>query len=412
MKTKPPAILAIDTSCDDTAVAVTVGHIVHSNVIASQAEIHKKFGGVFPTLAKKAHRQNLEPTVSLALRQAGHDWTTIDALAVTQGPGLAPALEIGIDYARLKAQDHQLPLITVNHLEGHLWSVLGKPKPRKRRNTSNTNGHQTNNRQTMTAKTTQTAQAHQTIQDTQTTQVTQELLENVEYPVLGLVISGGHSLFVLIKNVGQYHVVGQSLDDAAGECLDKIGRMLNLGYPAGPVIEEFAKKGNRRRYQFPLPLTRSKNYHLSFSGLKTFARNLIEDKGGVKTLGKQDIYDFCASTQYAVFRHICYKMNKILEQHQVAEIWVGGGVATNITLRRMIRKTIRNFIRKQKAKNAPANPKKAKLQAPYSKRLCVDNAAMIGVVAGIKWQIAGKQAFSQNPDLVDRQPRMKLAELG
>ena len=349
-------ILAIDTSCDDTSAAVTIGRYVLSNVIASQTELHRPYGGVFPTVAKQAHRENIAPTVIQAMKKAKVSWADIKAIAVTQGPGLAPALEVGIEFSQELASQHQKPLIPVNHIEGHILSVLALPKPQRK-----------------------------SWRDLSTTM---PKIKNA----LSVVVSGGHTEFVLIEKLGKYKVLGQTLDDAAGECLDKIGRMLNLGYPAGPVIEEFAKLGDPKAIIFPLPLTTTKTYDLSYSGLKTFARNKLEEMGGVEVLKKQGIYDFAASTQYAVFRHIMYKLSKLLETENVSQVWLGGGVAANATLRRMLRETIRN------SKGQVTNPK---LLVPYTKKLCMDNAGMIGVAA-TEITTAINTSF-------ERKPRLKLA---
>lgn len=345
-------ILAIDTSCDDTSVAVTSGPYVLSNVIASQTELHRQYGGVFPTVAKQAHKENIAPTVTAALRRADTTWDEIAAIAVTQGPGLAPALEVGIRAAQTYASEHNLPLIPVNHLEGHVLSVLARPKPPGE-------------------------------------------LPKVQN-ALAILVSGGNTQFVQVEEIGKYKVLGQTLDDAAGECLDKIGRMLNLGYPAGPVIEQFAKLGNPKAIPFPLPLTMTKTYDLSFSGLKTSARNLLEENGVLQPLKKQAVYDFCASIQFAVFRHITYKLNKLLSDQQFSQVWLGGGVAANATLRRMIRETI------QANKERVDNPK---LLTPYSKKLCMDNAAMIGVVASTKRIQKG------GDEQIGRRPRWGLEEI-
>ncbi len=163
-----------------------------------------------------------------------------------------------------------------------------------------------------------------------------------------------------------YTILGQTLDDAAGECLDKVGRMLNLGYPAAPVMEQLAKLGDPSQYTFPLPMTTSHDYHLSFAGLKTHARRLIESEFGNQPPTKQQTYDFCASFQTAVFRHITYKLSKVLGDYpQIQEVWLGGGVAANMALRKSIRQTLKQFSRS--------------LRVPYTKRLCQDNAGMGGV---------------------------------
>lgn len=378
--TSAKRILAIDTSCDDTAAAVTCGFEVWSNVIASQTELHKPYGGVFPTVAKQAHKENIAPTVAAALRRASVSWQEIDAIAVTQGPGLAPALEVGIAYAKEMAMAQSLPLIPVNHLEGHLLSVLAVGRAKKTGTT--------NSRCTGTTRTS---------------------LKTPLFPALALLISGGHSEFMLVEGIGKYTRLGSTIDDAAGEALDKVGRMIDLGYPAGPVIEQFAKKGNPRAHDFPLPMTTSGDFNLSFSGLKTFSRNLIKKLENTGELdSQQEVYDFAASLQYAVFRHINHKLAKILiEYPDIQQVWLGGGVAANVALRKSIRETIKK-----------AGLLSVPLLTPYSKRLCQDNAAMIGLAAQFKYDLAvlrkrnrsnEQNDQSQHADLaIEREPGMRL----
>lgn len=361
MTTTPSLILAIDTSCDDTSVAVTSGTEVWSNVIASQTQLHKQYGGVFPTVAKQAHKENLPPTVAAALRRAGVTWSDITAIAVTQGPGLAPSLEVGIAYAQELARTHHKPLIPVNHVEGHALSPLAQARPRQ--GSSPAPALPTKN-------------------------------------ILSLVISGGNSLFVWIHEPGRYEVLGSTVDDAAGECLDKVGRMLGLGYPAGATIEQFAKQGNPKAFPLPLPMTTSGDFNLSFSGLKTAARNHIETLTKSGDLNKTQIYDFCASIQYAVFRAISYKMDKILLTHSPTEIWLGGGVAANMALRRSLRAQIKKSYAVQRPETS-ARPL-PRFRAPYSKRLCMDNAAMIGLVGGFAPDFL---SFSTH---FERSPRLSL----
>lgn len=339
---KSQLILAIDTSADDTSAAVTQGTRVLSNVIASQTELHKQYGGIFPTVAKLAHKENIAPTVAAALKRAHVSEKDIDAVAVTQGPGLAPALEVGITFAKELATAWNVPLIPVNHVEGHLLSALAQP-------------------------------------------ASSSVPLTITYPVLGVVVSGGHTSFVLVEAVKKYTVLGQTLDDAAGECLDKVGRMLNLGYPAGSAIEQFAKLGNEKAIEFPLPLTTVKTFDVSFSGLKTFSRNILARKTSTQPLNQQEIYDFCASIQYGVFRHICYKVGKILGKYSINEVLLGGGVSANTTLRKMLRQTIRKHA--------------LKLKVPYTKRLCMDNAAMIGVVAGMNTKKSSIESIERQPNL-------------
>ena len=361
----PPLILAIDTSCDETSAAVVQGRVVLSNIIASQTLIHQPYGGVFPTLAKQAHRENIAPTVKKALDQARIDFRLIDAIGVTQGPGLAPALEVGIKYAQKLALAHHKPLYGINHLEAHLLSILAQ-RNSKKHSIIKKNSSQVTNR----------------------------------FPVLGIIVSGGHSQFVRINQIGKYQVLGETVDDALGEALDKVGRMLDLGYPAGAVIEKLAKHGNKGRYDFPLPMTSVKDFNLSYSGLKTAASRMIKEKNEqnkVDSLSKQDIFDFCASFQQAAFRHLCYKLNKLLQDEassnlspNYTEVWLGGGVASNIALRKEIRKVLRQH--------------RLRLITPYEKRLCSDNAAMIGITIGLR--IMHNQA--QPNKKLDRQPSWNL----
>ncbi|MFZ1721521.1 MAG: tRNA (adenosine(37)-N6)-threonylcarbamoyltransferase complex transferase subunit TsaD [Microgenomates group bacterium] len=349
-------ILAIDTSCDETSVAVTIGRTILSNVIASQTELHRPYGGVFPTVAKQAHVENIHPAIKTALKRAQLTIKDISALAVTQGPGLAPALEVGIRVAKEIATEHNLPLIPVNHLEGHILSILALKKQKDVKLLSlieNTNIADSNN----------LVSPH----------------FSTKSPILALIISGGNTQFVSITKPGSYQILGSTIDDAAGECLDKVGRLLNLGYPAGPVVEKFAKLGNPKRFDFPLPMTHTKDFNLSFSGLKTAARNKLDSELGAKTLTKTELYDFCASFQSAVFEHISYKLSKLLKSHSFSEVWVCGGVAANMTLRKKIRQTVKIATASQ--------PETVPVKAPLKKSLCGDNAVMIGLVGQLRLEL-------------------------
>jgi N6-L-threonylcarbamoyladenine synthase len=380
-------ILAVDTSCDDTSVAVIQDTQVLANVVASQTAIHQQYGGVFPTLAKQAHQANIEACVQLALKRAGLIrkgkicYQKLSALAVTIGPGLAPALEVGINHVKKLAKLWNLPVIAVNHIEAHALSPLLSPK---------------GNQQT----------------------------RKIDFPVLAVVISGGHSEFILIKEIGQYQRLGWTVDDSAGECLDKIGRMLDLGYPAGPILEKLAKKGNPNHWKLPLAMTAVSNFNLSFSGLKTATNQLIKQLNKKNKLNAQAIYDLAASVQKQVFAQINYKLERILLSPnlkekkypsaqfckkikqglvrapltQINEFWLGGGVSANIALRTSIRKTLKNY---QKV-----STKKIKLYLPYHKKFCADNAAMIGLTAG--FLLDSKKPHNSAP--LDRQPNLKISD--
>jgi len=376
-----PKILAIDTSCDDSSAAVVDGLVVLSNIVASQNQIHKQYGGVFPTVAKNEHQKNLDPSIHLAMKKAQTTWSEIEAIAITIGPGLAPALEVGIEKTKELAKQYHKKIIAINHIEAHALSPLAKANIQEKK-------------------------------------FKQQLKNN--FPVLSLVISGGHSEFILIDKIGHYQKIGQTIDDAAGECLDKVGRLLNLGYPAGPLLEKFAKNGHPDKFTFPKAMTSQANFDLSFSGLKTSARNMISILEKHGKLDKQVTYDLALALQTAVFKQIAYKLERILlssnpqqklypkrnfvkhlKKNQfiptkINEIWLGGGVAANISLRQIIRKTLINY--------QQLSGKKITLKIPYSKKLCGDNAAMIGLVAGFKYS---EGEFIQTSQL-DRQPNLSI----
>lgn len=386
MLTNKKIILAIDTSCDDTSVAILEANRVLANVVASQTNIHQQYGGVFPTLAKQAHQENIDRCVQLALKKVGlvnskKQKIKLDAVAVTIGPGLAPALEVGINHAKKLAKKWHLPLIGINHIEAHALSPLLNPKTKK-------------------------------------------TMRQINFPVLALVISGGHSEFILIKKITDYQRLGWTVDDSAGECLDKIGRMLDLGYPAGPILEKLAKKGEANRWPLPLAMTGVNNFNLSFSGLKTAASQLIQQLHKEQKLDAPSICDLAASVQKQVFAQINYKLEKILFspnldkslyptthflkkiRHQqiqapvtaINEVWLGGGVAANIALRSSLRQTLKKY---QKLSG-----KKIELFVPYHKKFCADNAAMIALTA--QYQLANTNINNQS---LDRQPNLKIGPL-
>ncbi|MEA2056203.1 MAG: tRNA (adenosine(37)-N6)-threonylcarbamoyltransferase complex transferase subunit TsaD, partial [Patescibacteria group bacterium] len=359
----PPLILSIDTSCDETSGAITLGRVILANVVASQIQIHKKYGGVFPTLAKRAHQKNIEPVVNSCLKKARIKPNQLDAIAVTQGPGLAPALEVGIKYAINLAEKWDKPLIAINHIEAHALSTLVKR-----------NSRQYKTKKMLTIKKNKKRQKELKSNDFPNWRTN---FTNQELPALALVVSGGHSEFILIKKIGDYSILGQTIDDAAGEALDKVGRMLNLGYPAGPVVEKVAKNGNEKQFKFPLPMTTKKNFNLSYSGLKTSAHRLIKRLEEENKINQHTIFDLAASFQYAVFRHIGYKLDKLLQHfddqnEMIDQLWLGGGVASNIALRKHLRQILKKY--------------HIKLNVPFAKHLCGDNAAMIGIAASFHYQ--------------------------
>lgn len=321
---KEPTILSIETSLDDTCAAVTCGTRVMSNVVSSQTSYHADWGGTVPDLARRLHHEWLPKVVDRALRQAGNPKP--DALAVTIGPGLAPSLEQGIEYCRELSVSHKLPVIAINHMEGHLLSSFVETK-------TGTRG-----------------------------------LASPAYPALGFLISGGHTELVLMDGIGDYQLLGETLDDAAGEAYDKVARLLMLGYPGGPILSEMAKVG-KPAIRFPEPMTTRKDLNFSFSGLKTAARQYLEREK--PELTKEFIENFAASFQAAVFKHLMTRFRRAIDLADPRMVLLGGGVVSNIALRDLTRATAREY-------GLPTH-------IPYAKKLITDNAAMIGVVASFKY---------------------------
>jgi len=347
MSRKKYFILAIDTSCDDTAAAVTGDDWVYSNVISSQVKYHQQYGGVVPNVAKRMHQELIEPTVREALLRAGKTGEEMDAVAVTVGPGLAPALEVGIDFAKKKAEAWGKPLIAVNHMEAHLLSPLAKNSRGKNRLTKS----------------------------------------GLELPCLGLLISGGHTQLVLMNKLGQYRLLGETLDDAAGEAFDKVAKMLKLGYPGGPVISELAKEGEAI-YQLPIPMAKSGDLNFSFSGLKTACLYRIQ---AMKTMSRKTTVDFAASFVEAVARALTVKLKKAIENYKPKQILLGGGVVNNVRIRQAVRTTA----------GAAGLP----VLIAYDKRLFSDNAAMVGVCA---WYQSKRKDFVKKAEALDRLPGLNF----
>ena len=344
-----PLILAIDTSCDETAAAVSQGRSILSNIIASQINLHKKWGGVVPHLAKRAHQQKIKPVVNQALTRSHIQPSQLSAIAVTLGPGLAPALEIGLSYAKQLSLKHQKPLIAVNHMAGHLLSSFAL-------NSKNNGPLKT--------------------------------IPKHFFPSLALLVSGGHTQLVLSQNFTHHQLLGQTLDDAAGEALDKLAKMLKLGYPGGPIIELMAKPGSPNQIPLPVPMLHSKNLNFSFSGLKTAALYLIQKQ---PKLTKSFTYNLSASFQQAIAVSLTTKLQRAINQYQPHSILLGGGVISNLYIRSKIRQTVKQ--------------NRLPLYLPYSKKLLTDNAAMIAVAAYYQYL---NQNFVKNISKLDRQPNLNF----
>lgn len=297
-------VLAIETSCDETGVAVVEAEQVSNGVLRfetlgaallSQAEKHAEFGGVYPTLAKREHIQNLPILLKQALdavEQRNISFSDIDAVAVTSGPGLEPALWAGIEFAKDLAEKADKPLFPVNHMEGHVISSL--------------------------------------VKDSQ--------LDNTSFPILALLISGGHTELVLMREWFQYEKIGETLDDAAGEALDKIARMLGLPYPGGPHISRLAaiagEAKKRGPFTLPRPMLKSNNCDFSFSGLKTAALYAIRDRGGVESMNERNIADFALELENAVVDVLVNKTRRALTQSNAKTFVIGGGVAASTRIRK------------------------------------------------------------------------------
>lgn len=350
-------ILSIDTSCDETSVAVTDGTKVLSNIIWSQASLHAKWGGVVPSLAKREHEERINWVIKQALLKAKCKMSNINVIAVTVGPGLAIALEVGIKKAKEISKEFKLPFIPINHIEGHLLSPLAISK-----NPPYTTHH-----------------------------------PSITFPSLGIVTSGGHTEIVLIKNISEYEIIARTQDDALGEAIDKAARLLGFGYPGGEVLEKVAREGDPNTYDLPIPmLGREKEMYFSYSGLKTaFVRLIKEEKEKGCKFTKKDIANLATSYQHVAFTHFIRVLDYILktEKYSIKQILAGGGVMANVTLRKMVRKI--------------AGKHKINVLFPYSKKLYGDNAAMIGITANYKLQ---KKEYVNFKDFekVERIPRAKV----
>lgn len=343
-------ILAIESSCDETAAAVVVdGYHIKSNVVASQIDIHRRYGGIFPEVASRQHVLAIGTVIQDALIQARTGWNELNAVAVTYGPGLAGSLLVGVNAAKGIALALGLPLIGVNHLEGHLYSNwLDYPR-------------------------------------------TGEPPE-IKFPVVALIVSGGHTEVVLIRGHGDYEILGRTIDDAAGEAFDKVARTLELGFPGGPAIQKAAEGGNPYAYNFPRARLGEGSFDFSFSGLKTAVLRVAQKyadpfpKAGANTppgqlpLRSLPVADIAASFQMAVVDILVSKTVAAAEKYEATEILLAGGVAANTALRHTLIERSKLPVR----------------VPPLS--LCTDNAAMIGAAA--YWRFQRRQVAAWDLDVV------------
>ena len=331
-------ILSIESSCDETSAAIVKdGREVLSNIIASQIETHKKYGGVVPEVASRMHIEVINEVVSDALKEANINLEDVDAIGVTYGPGLVGALLVGLQYAKGLSYSLKKPLVGVNHIEGHICANYIEHK-------------------------------------------------DLKPPFVSLVVSGGHTFIVHVKDYGEYDVIGQTRDDAAGEAYDKVARALGLGYPGGPKIDKLAKEGNENAIEFPKANFHDETLDFSFSGVKSAVLNYLNKcKMQNVEINKADV---AASFQKAVIDVLNQNVLKTCKQKNVDKIAIAGGVASNSALRETL------------IKEASKEGIKVLFPSPI---LCTDNAAMIGSAAYFNY-IKGSEA----PLNINAKPNLKL----
>ncbi len=322
MSHAPLTLLAVETSCDETSVAVVREGRVLSNMVASQIQLHAEYGGVVPELATREHLRNWMPVTQAAWRAAHVSPAELSAIAATQGPGLPNALMVGFNAAQGLAFALRKPFLGIHHHEAHLYSpwVCGDPPSADFANFQ---------------------------------------------PNVSLIVSGGHTLLVHVRAELQHHVLGSTLDDAAGECFDKVGKLMGLPYPGGPRMDRLAAEGNPAAYDFPRPLLREPNHNFSFAGLKTAVRYFLERNRGLLNHGPA-LRDLCASVQAAIVETLVIKTLRAARQVGARCVTASGGVACNRSLRREL---------------AAACQREGIALRLAEPTLCTDNAAMIGIVA-------------------------------
>ena len=320
-------VLGVESSCDDTAAAVLRRYDdgkcdVLSNEIWSQHDEHRAYGGVVPEIAARSHVERMDVVISEAIVKAGIQFSDLDAIAATAGPGLVGGVMVGLTTAKAIALGHQIPLVPVNHLEGHALSA--------------------------------------------------RITEEVAYPFLLLLVSGGHTQLVGVDGLGVYRRLGTTIDDAAGEAFDKTAKLLGLGQPGGPLIEKAARAGNKERFELPRPLLKRAGCDFSFSGMKTAVRLIAE---GLKTADKQDVADIAASFQNAAAEHLATRTARAMVQveKEIKTLVVAGGVAANGAIKAALQKK--------------CDERQWRMVAPPLK-YCTDNGAMIAY-AGAERAAAG-----------------------
>lgn len=324
MEQQPVIILAIESSCDDTSAAVLKDGVCLSNVTANQ-KVHEEFGGVVPELASRAHQANIVPTVDLALKKAGIAKEELTAIGYTQGPGLLGSLLVGSSFAKSLAMSLNIPLIDVNHMQGHVLAHFIQEK------------------------------------DTE--------LNAPSFPFLCLTVSGGHTQIVVVKDYFDMEVIGETKDDAAGEAFDKIAKIMSLPYPGGPLIDKYAQNGNPKAFEFAISKLPGLNF--SFSGLKTSVLYFLQKKVAENpNFIQENIHDICASVQYTIVETLMRKIKKACKETGIKTIAIAGGVSANSGLRNALL-------------TLNKSPHYQIFIPPFE--YTTDNAAMIGIVAHLKY---------------------------
>ena len=316
-----PLILAIESSCDDTSVAVLRGRKVLSNIISSQ-KVHEKYGGVVPELASRAHQKNILPTLDVALSEANVKLKDLDAIAVTRGPGLLGSLLVGVSLAKSIALALSIPLTEVNHMEAHVLAHFIDDQPQKA----------------------------------------------PEFPFICMTVSGGHTQLLKVSSPFDFQILGETIDDAAGEAFDKISKMLALPYPGGPVLDRLANTGDPSRFQFSLPKVDA--YNFSFSGLKTSVLYFLQKEMKVNpNFIQEHLNDLCASVQQAILQILMKQLERVVADTGISRVAIAGGVSANTGLRHEL-----------------ASKKELGWEVYVPDfQYCTDNAGMIGIAAYFKF---------------------------
>ena len=314
-------ILGIETSCDETAASIVEsGTKVLSNIIASSANLHSQTGGVVPEVAAREHSRAILPVIHQALAQAELTWNDVDAIAVTAQPGLIASLLVGVNTAQTLAYIHQKLLLPVHHIAGHIYGNF-----------------------------------------------LERDIQEFQFPILVMTISGGHNELVLMKGHHEFEIIGETLDDAAGEAFDKVSRLLGLGFPGGPIISKRAEDGDPAAFDFPrVMLTKDNRFNFSFSGLKSAVRREVEKLGGTSKLSEKQVNDLAASFQLAVVETLVAKLTDAAEEYDVRAVHLAGGVSANRLLRQLAKEKL---------------PQDLPLLWPKEMVFCTDNAAMIAGAA-------------------------------